>query len=62
MIVRYAEKIAGYTLPEINSNVVFADSEKISSYVIDAVTAMQWAGSISGGQQWQFSSHGNNAT
>jgi uncharacterized repeat protein (TIGR02543 family) len=54
MLARYAEKVAGYTLPKTNSAVIFTDSAKISAYASDAVTAMQQAGIIGGNPDGSF--------
>ncbi|SHI18744.1 S-layer homology domain-containing protein [Sporobacter termitidis DSM 10068] len=59
MVARYAEKVAGYTLPETTSAVTFTDSAEISSYASDAVTAMQQAGIISGGSDGSFAPRAN---
>lgn len=54
MLVRYADKVAGYTLPESNDAVTFTDSAKISSYASGAVNAMQRAGIIAGYKDGSF--------
>ncbi len=54
MILRYAEKVAGYTLPQTTGAVTFADSADIASYAVDAVAAMQRAGIISGNSSGSF--------
>ncbi len=48
MIMRYAEKIEKVALPDIVTPVTFSDSDTISSYAKDAVSAMQRAGIING--------------
>ncbi|WP_379159530.1 S-layer homology domain-containing protein [Paenibacillus sp. sgz5001063] len=47
MIGRYAD-LAGYSLPDNVSNASFADSSSVSAWAVDAVTALQKAGILSG--------------
>ncbi|MDP4109980.1 MAG: S-layer homology domain-containing protein, partial [Bacillota bacterium] len=53
IIARYAEK-KGITLLKANSAATFTDSGKIAPYAIDAVTAAQRAGIISGNSDGSF--------
>jgi len=59
MLARYADKVAGYTLPETNSVAAFTDSAQISAYASNAVTAMQQAGIISGNGNGSFAPAAN---
>ena len=54
MISRYAEKIAGYTLPQTNNGVEFADSIIIADYAKTAVMSMKQANIIAGNADGNF--------
>jgi hypothetical protein len=59
MIMNYVNKVANYSLPDINGAKDFADSDDIAAYAADAVTKMQQANIINGKDNERFEPESN---
>ncbi len=53
MMKNFSDKL-GYSLPESQQNVLFSDSEQISSWAVDSINSMQQAGIIYGKENNYF--------